>query len=99
MVGLEGRWCKKGFRVQGLGFREIAASQRLAKTAAEFKMSTAKEEVRQILDKLPDNATLEDIQYHLYVRQKIERAIEEADNGRVLSHEEVEKQMKKWLDE
>jgi predicted transcriptional regulator len=62
-------------------------------------MSTAKEDVRRILDQLPDDATLEDIQYHLYVRQKLERAIEEADNGNVVSHEEVEEQMKKWLDE
>ena len=62
-------------------------------------MSTAKEEVRQILDKLPDNATLEDIQYHLYVRQKIERALEQADSGNVVSHKEVEVQMQKWLDE
>jgi predicted transcriptional regulator len=61
-------------------------------------MSTAKEDVRRILDQLPDDATSEEIQYHLYVRQKIERAIEEADNGQVVSQEEVEKQMKKWLD-
>jgi predicted transcriptional regulator len=62
-------------------------------------MSTAKEDVRQILDKLPDNATLEDIQYHLYVRQKIERALEQAHSGNVVSHEEVEVRMQKWLDE
>ena len=52
----------------------------------------------RILDQLPDNVTLEEIRYHLYVRQKIERAIEEADNGQVVSHEEVEEQMKKWLE-
>jgi predicted transcriptional regulator len=62
-------------------------------------MSTAKEDVQRILDQLPDSATLEEIQYHLYVRQKIERAIEEADSGLVVSHEEVEEQMKQWLDE
>lgn len=42
-------------------------------------MSIAKDDVRRILDDLPDDVTLEDIQYHLYVRQKIERAIDEAD--------------------
>ena len=62
-------------------------------------MSTAKEDVRRILDQLPDDATLEDIQYHLYVRQKIERAIDEADSGQVVTHEEMEERMKKWLDE
>ena len=34
-------------------------------------MKTAKEEVRQLLEALPDNATFEDIQYNIYVRQKI----------------------------
>jgi predicted transcriptional regulator len=66
-------------------------------TKWELNTSTAKEDVRRILEQLPDNATLKDIQYHLYVRQKIERAIEEADNGQVVSHEEVEEQMKKWV--
>lgn len=36
---------------------------------------TAKETVRRILDDLPDNASLEDIQYHIYVREKIERGL------------------------
>jgi hypothetical protein len=62
-------------------------------------MSTAKEDVRRILDHLPDDASLEDIQYHLYVRQKVERALNEAENGQTITHEEVEKQMQKWLDE
>jgi hypothetical protein len=62
-------------------------------------MSTAKEDVRRILDQLPDHITLEEIQYHLYVRQKIERAIHEADSGQVVSEEDVEEQMKKWLDD
>jgi hypothetical protein len=39
------------------------------KAKREQDMSTAKEDVRRILDQLPDNAALEDIQYHLYVRQ------------------------------
>jgi len=37
-------------------------------------MSTAKEEVKTLLDKLPDDCSLEDVQYHLYV---VERFIEE----------------------
>jgi len=52
-----------------------------------------------MLDHLPDDATLEDIQYHLIVRQKIERAIEEADHRQVLSHEDVEERIKNWFDE
>lgn len=36
-------------------------------------MSTAKEEVKVLLDKLPDDCSLEDVQYHLYVVKKIHR--------------------------
>ena len=35
-------------------------------------MESAKEQVQQILELLPDDASLEDIQYHIFVRQKIE---------------------------
>jgi hypothetical protein len=62
-------------------------------------MSTAKEDIRRMLDQLPEDATLEDIQYHLYVRQKIERAMTEAEEGKVMAENEVEEQMKKWVSE
>ena len=60
-------------------------------------MSTAKEEVRKMLDQLPDDASFEDIQYHIYVREKIERGLKDILEGRVLSQEEVEERMSKWL--
>jgi predicted transcriptional regulator len=60
-------------------------------------MKTAKEEVRKILDQIPDDASLEDIQYHIYVCQKIERGLQDMDDGRVLSREQVEKRMSRWI--
>ncbi|HEX4132190.1 MAG TPA: hypothetical protein VHZ24_19325 [Pirellulales bacterium] len=62
-------------------------------------MSTAKDEVRQLLEQLPDDATYEDIQYTIYVRQKIENAIKQADEGNLIPQEEVEAQMRQWLDD
>lgn len=59
-------------------------------------MESAKEQVERILETLPEDASLEDIQYHIYVRQKIEQGIADADAGRVLSHDEVEKRLAKW---
>ena len=59
-------------------------------------MSAAKEEVRAILDKLPDDCSLEDVQYHLYVVEKIHRGIERADKEGVLSQDEVERKLNKW---
>jgi hypothetical protein len=58
---------------------------------------TPKEAVRSMLDNLPDDLTYEDIQYHIYVLQKIELALEDVEAGRVLSQEEVERRMEKWL--
>ncbi len=60
-------------------------------------MKTAKKEVRRILDQIPDDASLEDIQYHIYVCQKIERGLQDMDDGRVLSREQVEKRMSRWI--
>ncbi|WP_176225930.1 hypothetical protein [Candidatus Hakubella thermalkaliphila] len=60
-------------------------------------MSTAKEEVRKMLDQIFDDASFEDIQYHIYVREKIERGLKDIKEGRVLSQEEVERRMSKWL--
>lgn len=60
-------------------------------------MQTAKQEVSELLQSLPENCSLEDIQYHLYVLQKIERGLKDAEEGRVYTQEEVEKMMSKWL--
>lgn len=60
-------------------------------------MSTTKKEVSNLLNRLPDDCTLEDVQYHLYVLQKIERGLKDAKEGRVYTQEEVEQMMSKWL--
>ncbi len=60
-------------------------------------MSTPKEEVRKLLDQLPEDSSFEDIQYHIYVREKIERGLKDVKEGRVVSVEEVERRMSKWL--
>lgn len=60
-------------------------------------METAKEQVQQILGMLPEDASLEDIQYHIYVRQKIEQGLADVESGRVISHAEVQQRLAKWL--
>lgn len=62
-----------------------------------MEMSTAKEEVRKLLDQIPEDASFEDIQYHIYVCQKIRRGLKDLDEGRVVTQEEVERRMSKWL--
>jgi predicted transcriptional regulator len=62
-------------------------------------VGSAKEEVRRILEHIPDNASFEDIQYHIYVREKIERGLRDVKEGRGLSQEEVERRMRQWTGE
>lgn len=59
-------------------------------------MSTAKEEVKTLLNKLPDDCSLEDVQYHLYVAEKIHRGIERAEKEGTLGQDEVERKLGKW---
>ena len=44
-------------------------------------MSTAKEEVHQLLGRLPDDCSLEDIQYQLYVIAKVRNGLVMAEFG------------------
>jgi hypothetical protein len=62
-------------------------------------MSTSKHDVERLLNKLPDNCSVEDIQYHLYVLDKVRRGLEDARANGALSEEEVETRLRKWLTE
>ncbi len=61
-------------------------------------VKTVKDEVRELLNGLPDDITFEDVQYHLYVRQKIKQGLEDVAAGRVLSQDEVEQRMRRWTE-
>ncbi len=59
-------------------------------------MQTAKDQVQQLLDQLPDDATLNDIRYELndslyamHVREQIELGMQASRDGRTTPHKEV----------
>lgn len=56
-------------------------------------MLNAKEEVQQLLNILPENVSFDDIQYHIYVRQKIDRGIEDVRDGNTVSEKEFDKRI------
>lgn len=62
-------------------------------------MGTAKEEIRKLIDALPDDATWEDVQYSIYVRERVERGRREAQQGHLIDQDEIETRMKQWLPE
>ena len=60
-------------------------------------MLAIKEEAQEMIQNLPDNCTYEDIQYHLYVVEKIKHGINRAEDGEVSSHQDAKERMTKWL--
>jgi len=62
-------------------------------------MSAAKQEVQALLNKLPDDCSLEDVQYHLYVIEKVQRGIQAANDHGSVSQCEAEKRLAKWTTE
>ncbi len=49
-----------------------------------------------LLEKLPDGASFEDIQYAIYVRAKIERGLDSADRSDFATDEEVKAVFARW---
>lgn len=60
-------------------------------------MSTAKADVTALLEKLPDDCSLEDIQYHLYVLEKVRRGLHAADTRGTVPRAEAEARLRRWL--
>ena len=58
-----------------------------------------KEEVRRLLETIPDEASYEDIQYHIYVQQKIDKGLEASERGDFISDEEMEQRIARWAGE
>ncbi len=54
--------------------------------------ATVKEEARQLIERLPDDATWEDLQYQIYFRQAVEGGLKDSREGRVVPLEEARRQ-------
>lgn len=59
-------------------------------------MNSLKEQVIRLIQSLPDDTTLEQIQYALYVREHVERGIADIDAGRVVTHDEARRRIAEW---
>lgn len=51
----------------------------------------------QMIERMPDDASLEEIMYQLYFSERVERGLEELEEGKTVSHEEVKRSLAKWL--
>ena len=60
-------------------------------------MSKVKRQVIQMIKKLPEKVSVDDILAELYFRLQVDKGLKELDEGKGIPHEEVEKRMFKWL--
>lgn len=56
-------------------------------------MASAKKQARELIDQLPEDATWDEVAYKIYVRRSIEKGLKAADEGRMLTEEEVRKRL------
>jgi hypothetical protein len=64
-----------------------------SKKRGAYIMSIIKEEARKIIDNMPEQATWDDIMYQFYVKKKIMVSLKAAEDGNIISHEDVKKRL------
>lgn len=60
-------------------------------------MATVKEDITSLLERLPNDASMEDVQYHLYVIDKVRHGLESIERDGGLTQEQTEERLEKWL--
>ncbi|MDR4496747.1 MAG: hypothetical protein MRK02_02295 [Candidatus Scalindua sp.] len=60
-------------------------------------MSSVKQKVIEMIQSLPVEVTVDDIMAELYFKLQVDVGLKELDEGKGITHEEVEKRMSKWL--
>jgi len=63
-----------------------------------MEASDIKTRAHEVINKLPNDCSWEDVQYHLYAVEKIQKGLKSVEEGRTVSHEEVKTRLGKWLD-
>lgn len=59
-------------------------------------MQTTKQEAINAINTLPDNASIEDIMYRLYVIDKIKRGQAAVKNGETITVDKLKQEIKSW---
>ena len=56
-----------------------------------------KQTALKMIEQMSSDASLEDIMYGLYFRQRVDRGLQELDDGKTVSHQKVKQSIAKWL--
>jgi hypothetical protein len=60
-------------------------------------MNSIRQKIESLLNQLPDDCSIEDVQYHLYVLEKVRQSLNAASLDSTIPQEEVEGLLNKWL--
>ncbi|HEY2784948.1 MAG TPA: hypothetical protein VGJ05_08235 [Fimbriiglobus sp.] len=60
-------------------------------------MNSVKAKALKAIESLPDDCTWENVRYRLYLLSEIELGLADVEAGRVVSQEEAEAEVEKWL--
>jgi predicted transcriptional regulator len=55
--------------------------------------ATAKQRALEAIEKLPETVSLDEVMERLYFLSKVERGLQQADSGQLLSHEEAKRRL------
>ncbi len=58
---------------------------------------TTKQAVLEMIERLPEDISVEDIMAELYFRQKVDEGLHQLDTGEGIEHDEAIRRLKKWL--
>lgn len=59
-------------------------------------MEPLKKQALDTIAKLPDDADIDEIMYRLYVIDKLRKSREAIEQGQVISHEELKREIEQW---
>jgi hypothetical protein len=59
-------------------------------------MQTLKQEAINAISTLPDDASIDDIMYRLYVIDKVSRSREEVKKGKTITVDELRREIQSW---
>jgi hypothetical protein len=60
-------------------------------------MLSVKQEAASLIERMPEDCSVEDIQYQLYVMEKVRNGLQRADAEGVIEQDEAEARLAKWL--
>jgi len=61
-----------------------------------WHMKQEKNEILDLIRRLPDDVTITDIMEELYFKQQVDKGLQDVAEGRVLSHEELKERIAQW---